>query len=405
MRLLTTLISVVLVCNYVLGQTVITHSASETILGFNSVSCLAGDNTSLNNVYSRSFVMQNFGINEEFKIDSIRFGIEEMNSPMETDYPLYIKFSITDKAYPTGLSYVLSYDTVYIPDTTLALLTFPVSVVVPKSSELVVEIGFERIDSIPTFFSIGTNNYGETAPSYIFAPGCSVNTPYTTSDIGYGDSQLVFSLIGYECSNTFSEISVNACESYISPSGKFVWSESGIYTDIIPNASGCDSVITISLTVNNIDKQIIQVDNYLVSVQADAQYEWIDCGTQQPVPSANKQIFMAKEFGNYALRIQKNGCEFESDCFLIAFMPTGLNIPEKDVQIYPNPTNDIVNVLIPDITGELQYELLDKNATIIEKGVIVSNSLSLSIEQYNSGVYFLRISDSQNSVTYKIVKN
>jgi uncharacterized repeat protein (TIGR03803 family) len=40
-----------------------------------------------------------------------------------------------------------------------------------------------------------------------------------------------------------------ACESYKSPSERFTWTESGIYLDTIPNASGCDSVISIYLTV------------------------------------------------------------------------------------------------------------------------------------------------------------
>ena len=48
--------------------------------------------------------------------------------------------------------------------------------------------------------------------------------------------------------STSSSITESACASYTSPSGN-TWTVSDVYTDTIPNAGGCDSVITIDLTV------------------------------------------------------------------------------------------------------------------------------------------------------------
>ncbi len=56
---------------------------------------------------------------------------------------------------------------------------------------------------------------------------------------------------GDTCTPTASSINVTACNSYLSPSGKYQYSNSGIYLDTIPNAAGCDSIITINLTINN----------------------------------------------------------------------------------------------------------------------------------------------------------
>jgi hypothetical protein len=44
-------------------------------------------------------------------------------------------------------------------------------------------------------------------------------------------------------------IKVRTCKSYTVPSGLKTYSASGIYTDVIPNSVGCDSVITINLRV------------------------------------------------------------------------------------------------------------------------------------------------------------
>ena len=52
-------------------------------------------------------------------------------------------------------------------------------------------------------------------------------------------------------------ISPTACDSYTAPSGA-VYTASGTYTDVIPNATGCDSTITINLTVNTVDASVTQ---------------------------------------------------------------------------------------------------------------------------------------------------
>lgn len=52
------------------------------------------------------------------------------------------------------------------------------------------------------------------------------------------------------CVNSNSSIGVTSCGSYTAPSGA-VFTVSGLYNDIIPNAAGCDSIIQINLVVNN----------------------------------------------------------------------------------------------------------------------------------------------------------
>ncbi|MFK7785104.1 MAG: T9SS type A sorting domain-containing protein [Crocinitomicaceae bacterium] len=51
------------------------------------------------------------------------------------------------------------------------------------------------------------------------------------------------------CTQTFSNITVAVCESYLPPSGSILYTQSGVYNDVIDNAQGCDSVITIDLTI------------------------------------------------------------------------------------------------------------------------------------------------------------
>ncbi len=73
------------------------------------------------------------------------------------------------------------------------------------------------------------------------------------------------------CPATTSNLTVTECNSYTAPSGT-VFTNSGIVTDIIPNAAGCDSIITIDLTIlpeaTGVDTRT-ECDSYL----------WIDGNT------------------------------------------------------------------------------------------------------------------------------
>lgn len=57
---------------------------------------------------------------------------------------------------------------------------------------------------------------------------------------------------------TSSSITASACDTYTAPSGA-QYTSSGTYTDIIPNVAGCDSTITINLTVNNSSSSTLNV--------------------------------------------------------------------------------------------------------------------------------------------------
>ena len=46
-----------------------------------------------------------------------------------------------------------------------------------------------------------------------------------------------------------NQIKVHACSSYVSPSGVYTWTKSGVYTDFLKNYVQCDSILTINLSV------------------------------------------------------------------------------------------------------------------------------------------------------------
>jgi hypothetical protein len=53
------------------------------------------------------------------------------------------------------------------------------------------------------------------------------------------------------CIPSTATISPTACDSYTSPSGNHTWTSSGTYQDTINNTTGCDSILTINLSILN----------------------------------------------------------------------------------------------------------------------------------------------------------
>lgn len=85
--------------------------------------------------------------------------------------------------------------------------------------------------------------------------------------------------VGTGCTNTFATITPPAqCGgTYTVPSGDETYSVSGIYNDTIANAGGCDSILTINLTINN---------------NTTATISEVACGSYT-VPSGDETYFVA----------------------------------------------------------------------------------------------------------------
>ena len=99
-----------------------------------------------------------------------------------------------------------------------------------------------------TFDSIAASfckNYLSPSGKYIYTN--SVRYFDTLTNIKGCDSIIIINLFS---NKTTDSISVNVCDTFKSPSGKYRYSKSGIFTDTIQNTKNCDSIITINLTVS-----------------------------------------------------------------------------------------------------------------------------------------------------------
>jgi hypothetical protein len=215
-------------------------------------------------------------------------------------------------------------------------------------------------------------------------------------------SQTITITIGQSSAET---ISPTACNSYVSPSGNYTWTATGIYLDTIPNVAGCDSVITVDLTINLVD---ITVDNTLLPTltanQTGATYQWVDCDNgNAPISGEMGQSFTATANGNYAVEVTFNSCTVTSACENI----TGVGVKETAnnvVSIYPNPTNGLVNINLGSNNSTLNYSISSIEGKVVETGKTSTNNITVDLSNESKGVYFIRINTENTSTVYKLIR-
>jgi hypothetical protein len=90
------------------------------------------------------------------------------------------------------------------------------------------------------------------------------------------------------CSPSAATISASACDSYTSPSGAYTWTSTGTYMDTISNTLGCDSVITVNLSITNSSAFSFSATACETYTSPSGNFTWTASGTyQDTLASAN----------------------------------------------------------------------------------------------------------------------
>ncbi|MFD6178701.1 MULTISPECIES: carboxypeptidase regulatory-like domain-containing protein [unclassified Isoptericola] len=171
-----------------LAETTLTHSASQDIVANNSVAC-SNQVTTQDNAYLRTFTLSDFGIGSGFDVKNVSFAVEAARVAQ----PLTVNLYTLDGALAyANMTLVGSAETTVGTDAGGTVVSVPVEGSVPKGGTLVVEI------DVPAggWFFIGSNDAGQTAPSYLRSESCSIPEPTDTAEIGYPDMHIVMNVSG-----------------------------------------------------------------------------------------------------------------------------------------------------------------------------------------------------------------
>jgi hypothetical protein len=183
------------------GPVFLTDSVSQDIITGNSFACTdPGTGFTFENHYSRPFNLPSLGIDGFVDVCEVDFAVEGAISIAGSQTVTVYLFYTPAGTFPNGPLTLIGTFAVDVPDQALNIISVPVTATVPSGSELVVDVASEDGVVNGSAFSIGSNNLGQTAPSYLTAPDCGIATPTDLADIppGYPNMQIVINAVGTE---------------------------------------------------------------------------------------------------------------------------------------------------------------------------------------------------------------
>ncbi|MFD1552028.1 hypothetical protein DNU06_00990 [Putridiphycobacter roseus] len=204
----------------------------------------------------------------------------------------------------------------------------------------------------------------------------------------------------------------SAATEVISACGPYMWIDGITYaasnntaTYTLPNAVGCDSVISLDLTIDNVNT-MTSLSGITITALGTGTYQWLDCNKGYAViVGANAQTYTPIENGDYAVELSNSNCVDTSACIQITGLGVNDNFSINDIHIFPNPTNGKINVTLSEHHLVSRVFLINIAGEVIQNLWIDSEHLNIDLEALTPGLYFLSFETlNAGRLTYKIVK-
>ena len=198
-----------------------------------------------------------------------------------------------------------------------------------------------------------------------------------------------------------------ACSTYDWIDGNTYTSSNSIATHTIEGGAtnGCDSVVTLNLTINTVDTAVFQTGNELTGSATGANYQWLDCNNANAeIAGEINQVFTTSFNGSFALETTEDGCVDTSSCYSVFTVGVSEVYFSNQINIYPNPTNGQFNVLFRHYFEKYNIEIIDVGGRILyQKDTKNKQIVKLKFEA-PEGIYFVRINTGENQSIIKLIK-
>ena len=194
-----------------------------------------------------------------------------------------------------------------------------------------------------------------------------------------------------------------------------------VFTDNLQTAYGCDSIRSLHLTVKPIpvitgniigNGEVTSLGNfvYMIDPVENANlYEWIISNPNWSV-SYNQTVAQVSVLtpGTGTLSVYAlNECGQSQPVSIQISYGMGINDAEMSViQVYPNPTNGMINVQCTMNNAQLfngELQLFDMYGKMLDRWEMSGENMELDLSSYAAGVYLLKLRNTQTA-TESVVK-
>ena len=192
--------------------------------------------------------------------------------------------------------------------------------------------------------------------------------------------------------------------------GSFTWygttyTNSDTPTYNLTNAGGCDSVVTLHLTVNSVNTSVTQTGVTLTADASGAAYQWMDCANGFALfANDTNQSFTATSNGSYAVEITENGCVDTSSCYAITTLGLNERSFQNNLIIYPNPTTGNFSIDLGRTYENTIITITDVLGRVVSVSTYNQSQLISQKFEGQAAIYFLQINSGDKGAIVKLVK-
>ncbi|MFK8043886.1 MAG: T9SS type A sorting domain-containing protein [Crocinitomicaceae bacterium] len=143
-------------------------------------------------------------------------------------------------------------------------------------------------------------------------------------------------------------------------------------------------------------------NNVLTAARSGASYQWIDCDNGNAIiATETNQSFTPTANGNYAVIVTIGNCTDTSLCTSVTTVSTNDVEVETGLNVYPNPVNS-------ELIIQFQKPIESLNIVNLLGETVRNFSLPnkvIDVSDLPSGIYFVNIKVSDQTIVKKIIKN
>ena len=195
---------------------------------------------------------------------------------------------------------------------------------------------------------------------------------------------------------------IYACNDYTWIDGNNYTSSNNIATYTLTNSVGCDSVITLDLVVNNPDVGVTNNAPTITATATSGTFQWVSCDENYtPITGETDASYTAVGNGSYAVIVNQNGCTDTSACETIANI--GLeNLNQENLSIFPNPTNGLVKISNTSMIQSIK--VIDATGRVIIEKEPEAEEVSVDLSKYSNGTYTMEVTLTEGVIRRKVIK-
>ena len=190
--------------------------------------------------------------------------------------------------------------------------------------------------------------------------------------------------------------------------GGVIHSTTGTFIDVLTSESLCDSTVTTNLTVLPAIDVTVTVDGFLMTGGdpdvLTTTFQWVKCDPFTIIDGETDQSYLALASGDYAVIITDGDCSDTSDCVTLSDVGY-IDLTNVKISVYPNPTEGTFTIELADFSSVVKIEILNTLGKVVYTNMLTSTKTLIDINEFADGIYLVRLTNGEKTNIVKLSKN